>query len=440
MGSLKQVEHVTVDKAARGSTLALLPVFIVACLLSVMLVAAFFSPPPTFAAGDGDLADVHASGTPTIEAPLALDAANDPKSLTGVPPTVGTGTATPVGVGGAPVANWPEHALRDFAETVDWPPIVRVETGDRVSVRKSVSGTDWQLASIRSFDFKAASEAGFTAEKEDARLSGYIVTLEPFYTMPAYMAVLRDSEGQPVERRFRWQVQSWVLGIDAHGPGTANVDLRALARQLLAVAIQNGLVVPTTFQPSPTATQTPEASPSCTVQFSDVPSDMWAARYIQDLACRGVVSGYSDGTFRPQSPTTRAQLVKMVVLIAGLPLLNPDTPSFSDVGPSHIFYRYVETAHAHNLINGYNDDTFRPDASVSRAQVAKIVVLSKGWNLQVPARPATLCDVSAGHWAYSYVQVAIAHGIFTGYGDGCFHPDDNATRAQLAKVLVLAGR
>lgn len=432
---MKQVEHLTLDKlAARGNFVSLLA----GCVLSILLVAVFFSPPRSYAAGDGDLTQAQLTGTPTLPPLVGADTGSNPKSLTGVPPTAATGTAT--ATSGTPATNWQEHALRDFAETVGWPPIVRVETGDRVSVRNGVSGTDWQLASIRSFEFRAAAEAGFTAEKEDARLSGYALTLEPFYGMPAYMAVLRDSEGQPVERRFRWQVQSWVLGIDAHGPGMANVDLRALSRNLLAVAIQNGLAVPTTSQPSSTATQVPGGTPSCTVQFSDVPSDLWAALYIQDLACHGVVSGYNDGTFRPQSPTTRAQLVKMVVLMAGLPLLKPDTPSFSDVGPSHIFYRYVETAHAHNLINGYNDDTFRPDASVSRAQVAKIVVLSQGWNLQVPARPSTLCDVSTDHWAYSYVQVAIAHGIFTGYGNGCFHPDDNATRAQLAKVLVLAGR
>jgi hypothetical protein len=128
------------------------------------------------------------------------------------------------------------------------------------------------------------------------------------------------------------------------------------------------------------------------------------------------------------------------VLLKGIALDAPQTATFSDVSVSHPFYRYVETAVKKGLITGYPDGTFKPDAPVSRAQVAKIVVKALGWGLQVPSSPATLCDVPVTHWAYVYVQVAVAHGIFTGYGDGCFHPDDFATRAQLAKVLVLSGR
>ncbi|MDQ3929016.1 MAG: S-layer homology domain-containing protein, partial [Chloroflexota bacterium] len=162
--------------------------------------------------------------------------------------------------------------------------------------------------------------------------------------------------------------------------------------------------------------------------------------YITELACTQVVSGYRDGTFKPQNATTRAQLVKMVVRLEGLMLISPPTPTFSDVPPSNTFYRYIETAASHNLIAGYEDGRFKPDAQVSRAQVAKIVVKARGWELVVPATPAALCDVPDTHWAYSYIQVAVAHGIFTGYGDGCFRPDDFATRAQLSKVLVLSHR
>ncbi|MDQ3930054.1 MAG: S-layer homology domain-containing protein, partial [Chloroflexota bacterium] len=121
-------------------------------------------------------------------------------------------------------------------------------------------------------------------------------------------------------------------------------------------------------------------------------------------------------------------------------LESPAAPTFTDVGTTHSFYPYIETAASHNLVSGYADGTFRPDAPVSRAQVAKIVVRARAWSLKVPANPPALCDVPASHWAYVYIQVAIAHGSFTGYGDGCFRPDDLATRAQLAKILVLAHR
>lgn len=414
-----------------------------ACASMLLLLTLLLRPQAVLAVSAADGTPTAQVVSPTSTIPEAEDAqGGNPGSLAGVPPpTVGTPeTAVPTSTSAYP--DWRENTLRAFAQTAGWPSTIRVELGGRVSVRSSLSETDWQMAGIRSFEFPAAAQAAFTAEQEDARLSGYAVTLEPFYGLPAYMAVLRDAAGQPVERRFRWQIQSAILGVDAHGPANVTADLRALGRQLLMAALQNGLTLPNESQPSPTATQASglPGGADCAIRFDDVPSDMWAASYIRNLACLGVVSGYSDGTFRPDNPTTRAQLVKMVVLVARLPLVNPATPSFSDVPSSHIFYKYIETARAQNLIGGYAEGKFRPDAPVSRAQVAKMIVLSQKWSLQVPSNPVTLCDVSPSHWAYAYVEVAMARGIFTGHGDDCFHPDADATRAQLSKVLVLTSR
>lgn len=374
--------------------------------------------------------------------------ANGEGQQTGKNENAGTPTQAVQGTQTAPATQtpnpieWASTTLQDFAGMQGWPPTVSVGPNRRASVERGTSGTDWVAATIRTLDSHSAADAGFEAEQEDAALAGYTVERDAFYNMPAYSAVLLDASGQPVERRFRWLTQSYILGVEAHGPGTARDDLSALSRQLLTVAIQDGLDVSAQAQATATQTaqaQTPQPTPACGASFVDVPANHWAYSYITELACRGVVSGYQGGTFRPQSPTTRAQLVKMVVLMQNLPLVNPATPSFSDVGPSHVFYQYVETARLHNIIQGYSNGTFRPDSSVSRAQVAKIVVLSHGWPLSV-ASTAALCDVKAAHWAYNYVQVAIAHGLFSGYGDGCFYPDDPATRAQLAKVLVMSTR
>ncbi len=353
-------------------------------------------------------------------------------------------------------AGWEENALRDFAETLSWPPVVQTEYNGRLMVRKELSVGEWEVASVRIFEFRAAGEAGFAAEQEDARLGGYTLSQETFSQFPAYMAVLTNTQGQVVECRFHWLAQSWVLGVDVHAANLSADDIRALSRQLLATAIQDGMPLPSgttpTLTPSPTqritATATPtQAAPgsatpsatSCSVSFTDVNPDMWAYQYINQLACAGVVSGYQDGSFRPQNPTTRAQLTKMLVLMEGIEPVAPQVPSFRDVSRAHVFYSYIETARASGIIAGYSDGRFRPDAPVSRAQVAKMVVRARGWSTEVAA-PVSLCDVRPTHWAYSYIEAAIAHGIFTGYGDGCFHPDADATRAQLAKVLVLSHR
>ncbi|HEX8599846.1 MAG TPA: S-layer homology domain-containing protein [Chloroflexia bacterium] len=358
-------------------------------------------------------------------------------------PRASSSTITPTHQAEPRSVRWEATTLRDFGETVGWPPVVMADPNGRLSVRKITStGEEWS-ASIRAFDFRAGAEAAFSAEQEDARLAGYQLSQDTFYTYPAYETHLAGQNGTVVERRYRWLVDSWVLGIEVRQSDAPQAAVEALARQLLVLAAHNGLPVPpgvldsATPSPQPQDARTPEG---CSVRFVDVPEGMWAYGYITELACTGAVSGYRDGTFRPQNPTTRAQLVKMVVLLEGVALLSPAVPTFTDMPSSHAFYRYVETAASLGLIGGYEDGSFKPDAHVSRAQVAKIVVKARGWDLLLPAATASLCDVPASHWAYSYIQVAIAHGIFTGYGDGCFRPDDFATRAQLAKVLVLSHR
>ncbi|HMA32965.1 MAG TPA: S-layer homology domain-containing protein [Chloroflexia bacterium] len=171
--------------------------------------------------------------------------------------------------------------------------------------------------------------------------------------------------------------------------------------------------------------------------FADVPASYWAYPYINALACRNIVAGYADGTFRPDTTTTRAQFAKMLVLGLGWSPISPPTPSFADVPPSFWGYTFVETAKAHGAISGYSDGTFRPYSNITRAQLSKMIVTAKSWTLLNPATPS-FADVPPAHWAYAFVETAKAKGVVAGYGDGTFRPNNTATRAQLAKMLATA--
>jgi hypothetical protein len=129
----------------------------------------------------------------------------------------------------------------------------------------------------------------------------------------------------------------------------------------------------------------------------------------------------------------------MLALAEGWELASPALATFSDVPPSHIFFRYVETAVREQVVAGNPGGLFRPDGHVTRAQVAKMLARARGWSLD-PEETVTLCDVPRSHWAWEHIQAAIARGAFRGYADGCFYPDAVATRAQLAKVLVASFR
>lgn|GEM_PF-3389140 len=355
----------------------------------------------------------------------------------GLAPTVEAGYA-PVGPMG-----WELEALRDLAEILEWPPVVTQDGTGKLSVQRVISSTSWSSAMIRPFGSPAGAAGAFAAEQEDARLSNYYVIPDTFNSFPAYWSWQNDASGQLIRLRFHWLAGQWIMGVESSGTGLRTAPLRARAEQLLTLALQYGLPTPSvgsTATPSPTSRVVPTATQTaetCGITFSDVPPSLWAYRYINQLACQRVVSGYADGTFRPLNSTSRAQLVKMLVLSEGWPLINPAQPSYRDVGLSHVFYRYIETATARGVISGYGDETFRPDDYVSRAQVAKMIVRSRSWPTRATST-VTLCDVPSSHWARDYIMVAIERGVFTGYGDGCFKPDEPATRAQLAKVVVLS--
>ena len=110
-----------------------------------------------------------------------------------------------------------------------------------------------------------------------------------------------------------------------------------------------------------------------TPTFSDVPATHTFYQYIETAYSRAIIAGYADGTFRPGNNVTRGQLAKIIVLAEGWTLICPPVPSFTDVPIGDPFYCYIETARQRGIISGYSDGTFRPGNSATRGQISKIV-------------------------------------------------------------------
>jgi hypothetical protein len=208
----------------------------------------------------------------------------------------------------------------------------------------------------------------------------------------------------------------------------------------------------TAVAPSATATATVTETP-CAITFTDVSTEYFAAP-VRYLACHGIISGYSNGdgtlSYRPNNPTTRGQMVKIMVNAFGVPQSTPATPTFVDVPPAHPFYRYIEAAAAAGIVSGYTCGApgepcpgayFRPNNDVTRGQLSKIVVNTAGWALLDPP-VAHFRDVPPGSVFYPFVETAVCRGLVTGYdcGPGCyeFRPANNATRGQIAKIAYNA--
>jgi hypothetical protein len=192
-----------------------------------------------------------------------------------------------------------------------------------------------------------------------------------------------------------------------------------------------------TDTPPPTNTPAPTFTPGpCGMRFHDLPDTHWSYTYVTYLYCRAIIGGYGDGTFRPHLDSTRGQFVKMLVAGMGWNLYNPVFPTFSDVAPGSPFYEYVETAALRGLLSGYPDGTFRPNNPLTRAQAAKLLTSAREWPPVNPAEPSFV-DVGPGEWSYGYVEAAFARGVIGGYADRTFRPNAHVTRSQLAKMLAL---
>jgi hypothetical protein len=169
--------------------------------------------------------------------------------------------------------------------------------------------------------------------------------------------------------------------------------------------------------------------------------------YIECLACKGILTGYQDGTFRPASDITRGQAAKILANSVGYDEVIPTTQqTFEDVPVGSTFWVYVERAVLHGAFSGYvcgrpgepcPGTYFRPDNSITRGQLAKVDAISAEYAESIPSTQQTFSDVAPDSTFWVYIERVALHGIVNGYADGTFRPGNNITRGQAAKVASL---
>lgn len=167
--------------------------------------------------------------------------------------------------------------------------------------------------------------------------------------------------------------------------------------------------------------------------FSDVPASFWAAPAIADLSNRGLLQGYPDGTFRPEAPVTRAEMVAVLVRLLKPPSDLPVFNTFGDVSPSYWAYQDILTAQSDGWIQGEPDGDFHPDDTLTRGQLAAVLVRALG--LTDDGQRFSFPDAPATRWDYLPLNVAWQAGLLQGLDTASIDPDGPATRAQVAEIL-----
>ena len=142
--------------------------------------------------------------------------------------------------------------------------------------------------------------------------------------------------------------------------------------------------------------------------YTDVKSTDWYNNAISTLSNAGIVTGYNDGTFRPNQPITRGEMAKIIANFANL---NKGTKSFTDLN-GHWSKTYVELAAGNGWIAGYPDGTFRPDQKITRAETVTMInrvlerVPAKETRLLSRSIMLTFPDNNPGDWYYIAIQEA----------------------------------
>ena len=110
-----------------------------------------------------------------------------------------------------------------------------------------------------------------------------------------------------------------------------------------------------------------------TTGFQDLGSVPWAQTAINSLTSAGIINGRSSTIFDPNASVTRAEFAKMVCLTFGITEQTTGTQRFTDVGPSDWFYGYVQAAAATGIVNGVSDTAFDPNATIKRQEMAAML-------------------------------------------------------------------
>jgi hypothetical protein len=362
----------------------------------------------------------------------------------------------------------------------------------------SWDGSQWSVISIPSSIQTGAAYDVAIAPGGDIWVVGIVSDgsrTEPLILRNWTRVLDYPSENQSVQLTALWPVSDndiWAMGTQAsyhglswHWDGTRwnNVPVPITDQTLLTGIVAGGnelwavgaknyttqmLVL---HYPDPTcASPTPTATPvNCPIEFQDAPSGSTFYPYIHCLACQQIISGYPCGNpepcippnnypyFRPSNQVTRGQISKFIASAAGFnePVSGQ---TFQDVAPGSTFYIFVERLASRAVMAGYscggahepcippdNRPYFRPNATATRGQIAKITSNAAGF--YDPLYIQIYEDVPTSNPFAVYISRLTNRGVMSGYRCGnpepCvppydrpyFRPANNVTRGQTSKIV-----
>lgn len=174
----------------------------------------------------------------------------------------------------------------------------------------------------------------------------------------------------------------------------------------------------------------PSTDESVDVDFNDI-DDHWAKDYIIEFVKKGIIAGYEDNTFKPNNSITRSEFIKLINKTFEFTKIGE--VKFDDISPKEWFYHELEIAMGNGYINGYEDNTFRPNKEVSRQEASAMIANITGI---LGDGVLSFKDTDEiGNWAKPSVDALNDNNLIKGYSDNTFRPNGSMTRAEAVVIL-----
>lgn len=165
--------------------------------------------------------------------------------------------------------------------------------------------------------------------------------------------------------------------------------------------------------------------------FHDVAKNHWAFDDIKNLTVEGVINGYAEGLFNPEGLVTRAQAATLIANVNNLKATK--STNISDVPTTHWASSAIQATIDTGIFQVADGQAFQPNKAMTRAEVA--VLFTRAYELTDKEEVKTFKDVPSTHWAYDGITKAASNGLVNGFNDNTFRPNENVTRAQFARIL-----
>ncbi len=173
--------------------------------------------------------------------------------------------------------------------------------------------------------------------------------------------------------------------------------------------------------------------------FTDVNENDWFFDAVQYTNENGIFSGITSSNFEPNTPVTRAMMVAVLYRAEGSPTADTNS-KFADVSPEAYYAQAVVWAEENNIVYGFSDTVFAPEQNITREQIAAIMERYADYKGQTTDEAGDLTQFADSDeiswWAVENVRWAVGRGIISGKGNNILDPLGNATRAEIASIIM----